>query len=60
MIRRFLRWLSTPILKGLPDPVTGCGLYRAEGCAPVDGMLCDYLDCSMLHEWEAQQCPPKP
>jgi len=33
------------------DPVRKCSLYRNEGCAHVDGLLCDYPECSMLKEY---------
>ena len=33
------------------DPVTHCKLYREEGCAHVDGYLCDYETCEMRLEY---------
>lgn len=30
-----------------PDPTKECQLYLSEGCAHVDGMLCDYPNCDM-------------
>jgi hypothetical protein len=29
------------------DPVKKCELYKNEGCSHVDGMLCDFPNCSM-------------
>jgi len=34
------------------DPIHACDLYKAEGCAHVDGMLCDFPDCQMLKDWK--------
>ena len=31
----------------MKDPVKHCTLYKEEGCAHVDGMLCDFNTCSM-------------
>ena len=44
-----------PLLQALAriaknDPVYNCGLYKLEGCAHVDGVLCDLPTCSMLEE----------
>lgn len=33
------------------DPVKECPVYKDKGCAHVDGMLCDYPDCSMVKEY---------
>jgi len=33
------------------DPVVGCKLYKDDGCAHVDGYLCDFPDCQMLKEY---------
>ena len=35
-----------------PDPVKSCGVYRNEGCAHVDGQLCDYDKCKDRIEYE--------
>lgn len=32
------------------DPVRGCNVFKEEGCAHVDGLLCDYPDCDILKE----------
>jgi hypothetical protein len=44
------------------DPVYHCDVYKdkANGsCAHVDGMLCDFPDCSILKEYkEKKQCDP--
>jgi hypothetical protein len=31
----------------MTDPVKHCKLYSDEGCAHVDGFLCDYETCDM-------------
>ena len=31
----------------IKDPINHCILYKEEGCAHVDGMLCDFDTCSM-------------
>lgn len=33
------------------DPVYGCKLYKEDGCSHVDGILCDYPNCSILNEY---------
>jgi len=33
------------------DPVKHCDLYKNEGCAHVDGFLCDYETCEMRLEY---------
>lgn len=33
------------------DPVHNCKLYREQGCSHVDGMLCDFPNCSMNNEY---------
>lgn len=30
------------------DPVYSCQVHKTEGCAHVDGLLCDFPDCSIL------------
>lgn len=41
------------------DPVYKCKVYIDEGCAHVDGMLCDMNDCSTLEEFEKRVSEPK-
>jgi len=58
MMRRV--WMSLAQLRELfpalpPDPVRDCALYKADGCAHVDGFLCDFPQCSMLADWQAQR-----
>jgi len=38
-------------LLGKNDPVHNCKLYREQGCSHVDGMLCDFPNCSMNNEY---------
>lgn len=33
------------------DPVKKCELYKNEGCSHVDGMLCDFPNCSMNNDY---------
>ena len=33
------------------DPVYGCKLYKDYGCSFVDGIICDFPNCSMLKEY---------
>lgn len=39
------------ILRFKDDPVYACKVYRKEGCSHVDGILCDYPNCSILKEY---------
>lgn len=41
--RLWWRWRNS-------DPVSKCPVYREEGCAHVDGMLCKFPDCHIYHE----------
>ena len=44
-LKRFwYRWRNS-------DPVYHCNVYREEGCSHVDGMLCDFPNCSIYHEY---------
>ena len=33
------------------DPVEHCDVYRLEGCAHVDGYLCDFEKCDIRLGW---------
>lgn len=35
----------------MKDPVKHCDLYKDEGCAHVDGFLCDFDTCPMRLEY---------
>ena len=37
------------------DPVHGCELYKEQGCAHVDGMLCNFPRCSMLADYRKDE-----
>ena len=37
------------------NPIRHCSLYKNEGCAHVDGLLCDFPKCSMLKEYNLKQ-----
>jgi len=39
------------------DPVRHCDLYKSEGCAHVDGFLCDMKTCKELAEYRAAPQP---
>ena len=42
--RLWYRWRNS-------DPVKNCPVYQNEGCSHVDGMLCDFPDCHIYHEY---------
>ena len=48
---KFKQSLNSLTNIGKNDPVLHCELYKDKGCAHVDGMLCDYPDCSMNKEY---------
>jgi hypothetical protein len=37
------------------DPVKHCDLYKDEGCAHVDGFLCDYETCEMRLDYHTEK-----
>lgn len=41
------------------DPVKHCIVYTKEGCAHVDGILCDMKTCNILRDYklENEPCP---
>jgi hypothetical protein len=52
MIVQFFRSIANAF-KREGDPVFHCEVYRDKakgGCAHVDGMLCDFPDCSIRQE----------
>ena len=36
------------------DPVKKCNLHINEGCSHVDGLLCNYLYCDMMQEYNRE------
>ena len=38
-------------MTGKKDPMTSCDVYRKEGCAHVDGFLCDVEKCDILESY---------
>ena len=46
-----INWILNIIETWKNDPVRKCELYKKEGCSHVDGLLCDYHNCSMLKEY---------
>ena len=42
-IRRIFRCMAL-------DPVTRCDVFKRDGCAHVDGLLCDFPKCSIRHD----------
>ena len=49
---KFLKWLGNGIFKN--DPVYHCKTYKQDGCAHVDGFLCDGPECEGF-----SKAPPK-
>ena len=39
------------------DPVKHCDLYKDDGCAHVDGYLCDFETCSMRLDYALRVHP---
>lgn len=48
--------LIAPVIYGYfiknTDPVHSCKLYKDEGCAHVDGMLCNFDECRERKEYD--------
>ena len=42
--RLFYRWRNS-------DPAKHCPVYTEQGCAHVDGMLCNFPDCTTYHKY---------
>lgn len=42
--RLWYRWRNS-------DPIRKCPVYKAEGCAHVDGVCCPFPDCSIVHRY---------
>ena len=38
-------------MKKLIDPVKHCDVYKEDGCAHVDGYLCDFETCDIRLKW---------
>lgn len=51
--------IKTVFGKRTDDPVHYCDVYKKEGCAHVDGALCDMTTCSTLAAHKDQNiiCP---
>ena len=41
---RFYRWINS-------DPVKNCPVFKEEGCAFVDGFLCNYPNCEIYRDY---------
>ena len=54
MLRKIIEFFSSK-----NDPVVHCEVYKKEGCAHVDGLLCDMPTCSILEKYKNTQiqCP---
>ena len=39
----------------LGNPVKYCEVYKNEGCCHVDGLLCDYPNCSILEDYKSKE-----
>jgi hypothetical protein len=42
--RWYWRWRNS-------DPIKNCPVYKNEGCSHVDGILCNFPNCSTYHEY---------
>lgn len=40
----------------MKDPVKHCPVYKAEGCAHVDGYLCEVETCPIIVEYSGKKC----
>lgn len=36
------------------DPIKNCPVYKNKGCSHVDGLLCNFPNCSTYHEYIEQ------
>ena len=34
------------------DPVYKCNVYKEDGCAHVDGLLCDFPECDINNDFD--------
>lgn len=51
--RWYWRWRNS-------DPIRKCPVYKNEGCSHVDGLLCNFPNCSTYHEYMGNKwlfCP---
>ena len=44
-------WRFLDMFSRKNDPLYSCELYKNEGCSHIDGMLCDFPECSMNKEY---------
>lgn len=42
MLQKLINWIKNMVNN---DPVKYCTVYKREGCAHVDGLLCNFPDC---------------
>jgi hypothetical protein len=42
--------IKSLIINYRSDPLYQCKVYRQQGCAHIDGYLCDYPKCDILQE----------
>lgn len=42
--RWYWRWRNS-------DPIKNCPVYKNEGCSHVDGLLCDFPNCDIYHDY---------
>lgn len=45
--RWYWRWRNS-------DPIKNCPVYKNKGCSHVDGLLCNFPNCSTYHEYIEQ------
>lgn len=51
--RLYWRWRNS-------DPVRKCPVYKNEGCSHVDGLLCNFPNCDIYHDYMGDKwtyCP---
>ena len=52
---KFLNWLRSKF----PDPVHDCSLYKEQGCSYVDGLLCDFPECTLNKQYQEEKKSPE-
>lgn len=50
-----IEWLIKIFLISKNDPLYNCLLYKRHGCSHVDGLLCDFPNCSMSKKYDLQE-----
>lgn len=51
MIKYFIKKIRRAYWRFMnADPIRNCQLYKDKGCVHVDGPICDFPHCSMMHD----------